>query len=310
MGANLASRRGRAGGNLTAGCLSLAPCEPRRNGRKRNAPLTARDLLSTYSGVSKEDRNIGASPVRGLVSGVLAAFVLVGCGDDLTTEADTAPSGPTTPQGPQATPPNVAPNAFAGPDQAGECASHSGTRVTLTSAGSSDTDGQVTLYEWFEDGRLIATGPAPTLNFALGTHTILLRVTDDDGGTNDDVVIVTIRDTRAPLVAMHISPTTVWPPNHTMHVVSRGISAADVCDPSPTVHVTVTSDEPENGLGDGDTAPDWSVQQVRVAVFDVAVRAERSGVGNGRTYAIGTTAADGSGNSTTADGAVSVPHNQ
>ena len=250
------------------------------------------------------------SRMRGLARSLLAVLVLAGCGDNLTTEADDPRSGPTTPQGPQATPPNVAPDAFAGPDQAAECASHSGTGVTLTSAGSSDSDGQVTLYEWFEEGRLIATGPAPTLNFALGTHTILLRVTDDDGGTNDDVVMVTIHDTRAPSVAMHISPTTLWPPNHTMRVVSRGISAADVCDPSPTVHVTVTSDEPENGLGDGDTAPDWSVQQVRVAVFDVAVRAERSGLGNGRIYAIGTTAADRSGNSATAGGSVSVPHNQ
>jgi hypothetical protein len=249
-------------------------------------------------------------PMRGLVSGLAAALVLVGCGDDLTTEVDTPRSGPTTPQGPQASPPNLAPNALAGPDQAAECASHSGASVTLTSVGSSDSDGQVTLYEWFEEGRLIATGPTPTLTLALGTHTILLRVTDDDGGTNDDLVIVVIRDTRPPTVALRISPTTLWPPNHTMHVVSRGISAADVCDPSPTARVTVASDEPENGLGDGDTAPDWAVQEVRSAVFDVAVRAERSGLGNGRAYTIGASATDQSGNGATAGGTVSVPHNQ
>jgi hypothetical protein len=253
---------------------------------------------------------MGAAPVRGLVSGVLVVFLLVGCGDDLTTELDVPSPGPTSPQGPQATPPNVAPIAAAGPDQAAECGSHAGTSVTLSSAGSSDSDGQVALYEWFEEGRLIATGPAPTLTLLLGTHTILLRVTDDDGGTNDDVVIVRIEDTRAPAVTMSISPTTLWPPNHTMHVVSRGISASDVCDPSPTVLVTVTSDEPENGLGDGDTAPDWSVQQTALAVFDVSVRAERSGLGNGRLYTIGAVATDGSGNSATAGGTVRVPHNQ
>jgi hypothetical protein len=252
---------------------------------------------------------MGAFPVRGLVSGVLAVFVLVGCGDDLTTEADTPPAGPTTPQGPQATPPNVAPIAVAGPDQAAECASHTGTSVTLSSAGSSDSDGQVTLYEWFEEGRLIATGPTPTVDFALGTHTIILRVKDDDGGTNDDVVIVAIQDTHAPTLSMHISPTSLWPPNHTMHVVSRGISASDVCDPSPTLLVTVTSDEPENGLGDGDTAPDWSVQRTGLA-FDVSVRAERSGLGDGRVYTIHAAATDGSGNGATTDGSVRVPHNQ
>lgn len=250
------------------------------------------------------------SPVRGPVLGVLGAFVLLGCGEDLPTQLDAPSSGPTTPQGPQATPPNVAPIAVAGPDQAAECATHAGSSVTLTSAGSLDSDGQITLYEWFEDGRLIATGPAPTVTLAFGTHTILLRTTDDDGGTNDDVVIVAIRDTRAPAVAMLISRTTLWPPNHTMHVVSRGVSASDVCDPSPVVLVSVTSDEPVNGLGDGDTAPDWSVQQTAPAVFDVSVRAERSGLGDGRVYTIGAVATDRAGNSASAGGTVTVPHNQ
>jgi hypothetical protein len=251
-----------------------------------------------------------ASSIRDLVTGLAAVLALVGCGDDLTTEADTPSPGPATPQGPQATPPNLAPIAAAGADQVAECESHTGTIVALSSAGSSDSDGQVTLYEWFEERRLIATGPTPTVNLPLGTHTILLRVRDDDGGTNDDVVIVTIQDTRAPALAMRISPTTLWPPNHTMHVVSRGISASDVCDASPIVLVTVTSDEPENGLGDGDTAPDWSVPQMGPGVFDVLVRAERSGLENGRVYTIGAVATDASGNRATSSGTVTVPHNQ
>jgi hypothetical protein len=250
------------------------------------------------------------SSLRGLMHAVFATLALYGCGDGLTTQADVPPSGPTTPQGPQATPPNLAPIAVAGPDQAAECGSHAGATVSLTSAGSSDSDGQVTLYEWFEGGRLIATGPTPTLTLPLGTHTILLRVRDDDGGTNDDLVIVVIQDSRVPAVAMQVSPTSLWPPNHKMQVVSRGISASDVCDPSPAVLVTVTSDEPENGLGDGDTAPDWLVQQIALAVFDVSVRAERSGLGDGRVYTIGAVATDRSGNRATAGGTVRVPHNQ
>ena len=55
-------------------------------------------------------------------------------------------------------------------------------------------------------------------------------------------------------------------------------------------------DQPENGLGDGDTAPDWSVQQAGLA-FDVSVRAERSGLGDGRVYTIGAVVTDRSGNS-------------
>jgi hypothetical protein len=157
---------------------------------------------------------------------------------------------------------------------------------------------------------LIATGPTPTVTLALGTHTILLRVRDDDGGTNDDVVVITVQDTRAPTIAMHISPATLWPPNHTMHVVSRGIAASDACDSAPALLVTVVSDEPENGLGDGDTAPDWSVQQTAPFVFNVWVRSERSGREDGRVYTIRAAATDGSGNGASSVGTVSVPHNQ
>ena len=251
------------------------------------------------------------SPLVGLMSVALIAALPLGCGDDGPTALDDATDGPRSPQGPQATPPNVAPTAVAGPDRVAECASHAGSSVTLTSAGSGDSDGQITLYEWFEDGKRIATGPTPTVTLSFGVHTILLRTTDEDGGTNDDVVVVNIRDTQAPTVAMVVSPTRLWPPNHTMHVVARGVSASDVCDPAPTLRIAITSDESENGLGDGDTAPDWAVQASGTSVADVLVRAERSGLGDGRVYTISGTATDRAGNgSSAAVGTVTVPHNQ
>jgi len=247
----------------------------------------------------------------GLLSVALIAAVPLGCGDDAPTALDDSTAGPTTPQGPQATPPNVAPIAAAGPDQAAECLSHAGSSVTLTSSGSGDSDGQVVLYEWFENGTRIATGPTPTLTLPFGVHTILLRTTDDDGGTNDDVVIVDIRDTQAPTVAMLVSPTRLWPPNHTMHVVARGVSASDVCDPAPALRFSIASDEPDNGLGDGDTAPDWAIQTSGASLADVLVRAERSGLGDGRVYTISASATDRAGNgSNAAAGTVTVPHNQ
>jgi hypothetical protein len=251
------------------------------------------------------------SSLFGLLSAVLIAVVPLGCGDDGPTALDDTTEGPTSPQGPLATPPNVAPVAAAGPDQGAECVSHAGSSVTLTSAGSGDSDGQIMLYEWFENGKRVATGPTPTVTLPFGTHTILLRTTDDDGGTNDDVVVVTIRDTQAPTVAMVVSPARLWPPNHTMHVVARGVSASDVCDPAPALRFAITSDEPENGLGDGDTAPDWVVQAAGVSVADVLVRAERSGLGDGRLYTISAMATDRAGNgSSAATGTVTVPHNQ
>lgn len=250
------------------------------------------------------------SRFSGFVPLLVVTMTFAGCGDDLTTEATTPQQGPTSPQGPQATPPNVAPIAVAGPDQTAECGSFNGSSISLTSTGSSDSDGQITLYEWFENGQLIATGPAPTLTLPLGTHTIILRTTDNNGGTNDDVVVVTVRDTSPPSVVISMARTSLWPPNHKMHVVSR-VTASDVCDPAPAIAITVTSDEPVNGLGDGNTEPDWTVAQTGASMFDVSVRAERSGLGDGRVYSISAVATDGAGNaSTPASGTVTVPHNQ
>ena len=244
------------------------------------------------------------------LSSALVALALTGCGDRLSTKSDGTPLGPATPEGPSAVPPNAAPLAAAGIDQTVECATHSGSLVNLTSAGSSDSDGQITLYEWFENGRLIATGPTPSVTLALGVHSIILRVRDDDGGTNDDLVVVRLQDTRVPTLAMTVTPTRLWPPNHTMHVVARDVAASDACDPKPSLVVTVSSNEPINGLGDGDTAPDWSVEQDGAGLVDVWVRSERSGLGNGRVYSLNAVATDASGNGTSSAGTVRVPHNQ
>ena len=70
--------------------------------------------------------------------------------------------------------------------------------------------------------------------------------------------------------------------------------------------LTVASNEPINGLGDGDTAPDWEV----VDDHHVQLRAERSGKGNGRLYTITTTCTDASGNAVTKTSTVFVPKNQ
>lgn len=69
---------------------------------------------------------------------------------------------------------------------------------------------------------------------------------------------------------------------------------------------SITSNEPVNGLGDGDTAPDWQI----VDNHHVRLRAERSGGGSGRTYTIHIVCTDGEGHSTSAAVVVTVPKNQ
>lgn len=211
---------------------------------------------------------------------------------------------------PAASAPNQSPSADAGGDQTVECSGHDGTLVALDGSGSSDPDGTIASYEWTENGEVIATGVSPTVTFGLGAHAVTLRVTDDDGATGEDEVAITVEDTQPPTIDMTVSPTVLWPPNHTMHQVASGIAAVDVCDPAAALVVAVTSNEPENGLGDGDAAPDWQIVANEDGAFDVWVRAERSGTGTGRVYTITATATDGSGNTASASGTVTVPHSR
>lgn len=103
------------------------------------------------------------------------------------------------------------------------------------------------------------------------------------------------------------SPSVLWPPNHKMRSVAVSVSLSDRCD--PTVHCrieSVTSNELENGQGDGDTAPDWEI----TGALTLKLRAERSGSGSGRVYSIGLRCVDASGNSTARTIPVTVPHNR
>jgi hypothetical protein len=94
------------------------------------------------------------------------------------------------------------------------------------------------------------------------------------------------------------------PHHHKMRDVFVSYDVTDNCG-TPTTSLSVTSNEPVNGLGDGNTAPDWEI----VSANQVRLRAERSGTGNGRIYTITITAADSAGGSSSQILTVSVPHN-
>src|SRR3989344_2602036 len=88
---------------------------------------------------------------------------------------------------------NITPKADAGADQAVVDSDGDGVEnVALNGSGSSDSDGSIVSYEWYEGATLLATGVSPTLPFALGNHTVTLTVTDNEGAMANDSVQINV----------------------------------------------------------------------------------------------------------------------
>lgn len=102
------------------------------------------------------------------------------------------------------------------------------------------------------------------------------------------------------------APNVLPVPNHRMTPVAISANVTDNCPGVTWAVSAVASDEPVNGTGDGDTAPDWTIG----APHTLSLRAERAGTGDGRVYTITITAKDAANNTATATTAVTVPHNK
>lgn len=88
---------------------------------------------------------------------------------------------------------NAVPTADAGDDQTANDSDGNGSEnVTLDGSGSSDSDGTIVSYEWKKGETVIATGVTPTVNLTTGEHTITLTVTDNNGATASDDVVITV----------------------------------------------------------------------------------------------------------------------
>ncbi|HVL69942.1 MAG TPA: carboxypeptidase regulatory-like domain-containing protein [Vicinamibacterales bacterium] len=182
-------------------------------------------------------------------------------------------------------------------DRVVEATSAAGATVTFSASASDTVSGAVA----------VTCEPASGSRFPLGTTVVSCTASDGAGNTGSATFAVTVVDSTAPAIqSITPSQATLWSPNHQMVALTLAVSVADVVDPSPACRITrIESNEPVNGLGDGDTAPDWTFDGLRFSL-----RAERAGGGNGRVYTITAVCTDAAGNTSSAATTVSVPKSQ
>jgi hypothetical protein len=180
----------------------------------------------------------------------------------------------------------------------------------LDGTASSDPDGDALTYEWRDANNVvIGTTAKVTVTPGRGTYTFTLTVSDGFGGVNADSVTVVVRDTTAPSLLFTLSPNDLFPPNHKLAPIVASVAASDICDPSPSIQlISITSNEADDGLGDGDTTGD--IQEADIGTNDTSflLRAERSGTGTGRIYTVTYRATDASSNTTVKTATVFVRH--
>ncbi|MFH1726564.1 MAG: LamG-like jellyroll fold domain-containing protein [Elusimicrobiota bacterium] len=180
-----------------------------------------------------------------------------------------------------------------------DASGHAAIAAADVDGGSSDPDG---------DALDISVTPAAFACGDIGANTVTLTVADPMGESDSCVATVTVADDAPPVIAgVSADPAALWPPNHKMAPVSVSVAATDNCSAAPACSIAgIASDEPVDGLGDGDTSPDWEI----TGGLSADIRAERSGEGDGREYTVQVSCEDASGNSSSGTATVAVPHDQ
>lgn len=178
-----------------------------------------------------------------------------------------------------------------------EATAPAGAVITFTATATDEISGPVSVF----------AKPPSGSTFGLGISSVALSATDAAGNTAAQSILVNVTDTIAPVItSLTPSNATLWPANHKLVAIKIDANASDAVGLASLKIIGVSSNEPDNGLGDGDTAGDIEV----TGPLTLNLRAERGGAGSGRTYSITVEARDAAGHATVKSTAVVVPKSQ
>jgi hypothetical protein len=140
--------------------------------------------------------------------------------------------------------------------------------------------------------------------FPVGITTNTFELTNSTGDVATCSFNVTVYDAELPVITdLNENYEPLWPSNHKMVPVFIEYITQDNCNIS-TTDIYISTNEPENSIGDGNHEPDWEI----IDEHNVLLRAERSGTGNGRKYYITIRVVDDSWNYTERQITILVPH--
>ncbi|HYC60578.1 MAG TPA: HYR domain-containing protein [Thermoanaerobaculia bacterium] len=178
-------------------------------------------------------------------------------------------------------------------DFTAEATSAAGAEVDFVTSATDVVDGNVA----------VQCSPASGSTFGLGTTLVSCSATDAAGNSSNGSFNVTVVDSIPPqIISVSANPGVLWPPDHKMVKVTVTVVAVDAVDPNPVSRIiSVSSNQPTQGTGDGDTPIDWKI----TGPLTVDLRAERS-KGVDRVYTITIETTDASGNTSTATDTVVV----
>jgi len=154
------------------------------------------------------------------------------------------------------------------------------------------------------------TPPEGYTAFLADGQTLAASQTIDITCGDDVTVTFVVKDVTPPVIGtVTASPAVLGLANHQMVSIELGVPASDNVTIAPACRVvSVTSNEPLNGSGDGNTSTDYTFSGVGL---NVSLRAERAGTLTDRIYTVAVVCRDAAGNDSLPTAvAVVVPHDQ
>ncbi len=166
--------------------------------------------------------------------------------------------------------------------------------------------GEGSALDWV-DGWLAVTPDIGSGFFPIGTHAVTWSSSDMAGVTGTATQTVRIV-AHAPVA----DETVLWPPNHKMSTVTIQANVVPILQGWVTLSASVASNEPVEGLGKGDKAPDWGEPEIdqETGIIRIPLRAERSAHGHDRIYTVTVVVTDSSGNQSEEIVQVDVPRDR